>query len=163
MAEVQLLWDASGFVKRYYGETGQASVNVLFGIVPLRCMYITPWGYAETYSILLRRYNSGNFGPSAFRDAISELQIDVLDAGSLQILSIDDALIFGSPSLMQSHNINSADAAILATYLRFQRATLKPCVLIASDKRLNRAAEAEGLKSLNPEEVAAGDIPGWVS
>ncbi len=64
---------------------------------------------------------------------------------------------------MQSHNINSADAAILAAYLRFQRATSKPCLLIASDRRLNRAAEAEGLKSLNPEEVAAGDVPGWVS
>ena len=64
---------------------------------------------------------------------------------------------------MQSHNINSADAAILATYLRFQRATSEPCLLVASDKRLNRAAEAEGLKSLNPEEVAVGDIPGWIS
>lgn len=53
MAVVQLLWDASGFVKRYsryYGETGQASDNVLFGIAPLQRMFITPWGYAETYS-----------------------------------------------------------------------------------------------------------------
>ena len=64
---------------------------------------------------------------------------------------------------MQALNINSSDTAILATYLRFQRATTEPCLLISSDKRLNRAAEAEGLKSLNPEEVATGDIPGRFS
>lgn len=163
MTGVQILWDASGFVKHYYGEAGQAAVNAVFAAVPLRDMNITPWGYAETYSILLRRFNGGALNASAFRDAVSELQQDVLESPGFTLLSVSDAVIFGSLSLMQAHSINSADAAILATYLRFQRASRELCLLVASDKRLNRAAEAEGLQSLNPEEVAAGDIPGLLS
>ena len=159
MARVQIFWDASGFVKRYFGEAGQAAVNAVFAAVPMRDMHITPWGYAETYSILLRRYNAGILGPNAFRDAITELQMDVIGASGLRVLSISDATIFGSPPLMQAHNINAADAAILATYLRFQRAAPAPCLMVASDKRLNRAAEAEGLKSLNPEEITPGEVP----
>ena len=126
-------------------------------------MNITPWGYAETYSILLRRRNGGFLDADAFRDAVSELQQDVLGSPGFTLLSVNDALVFGSLSLIQRHNINSADAAILATYLRFQRTSAETCFLAASDKRLLRAAEAEGLKGINPEEVAAGDIPGLLA
>lgn len=163
MAGVQILWDASGFVKRYYGEAGQAAVNAVFAAVPFRDMNITPWGCAETYSILLRRRNGGTLNAGAFRDAISELQQDVLDSPGFTLLSVSDAFVFGILSLMQAHNINSADAAILATYLRVQRAAQEHCLLVASDKRLLRAAGAEGLNGLNPEEVAASDIPGWLA
>ncbi len=126
-------------------------------------MVATAWGYAETYSILLRKRNSGVLDAASFAASLNALRTEVILDPDFEVLAIDNALIFSSLSLMQSHSINSADAAILTTYLRFQRATSKPCLLIASDRRLNRAAEAEGLKSLNPEEVAAGDIPGWVS
>jgi len=159
MASPQILWDASGLVKRYYQEAGQAAVNAIFQAVPLRDMAITPWGYAETYSILLRKRNGGSLDQSAFRDAITELQMEVIDVAGFTVLSIGDALVFGSVSLMAAHNINSADAAILATYLRFQRASQERCMLIASDRRLVRAVEAEGLRALNPEEVSAGGIP----
>jgi hypothetical protein len=32
--------------------------------------------------------------------------------------------------------------------------------MVASDKRLLRAADAEGLKTLNPEIVSAAEVPG---
>lgn len=153
-----ILWDASGLVKRYYAEAGQQAVNALFSAVPRGGMAVTPWGYAETYSILLRRRNVGALTPAAFVRASVFLQAEVLGPSSFRILSVADALIFGSLSLMQAHNINSADAAILATFLRFQRSSLGPCLLVASDKRLLRAAEAEGLPGLNPEEVSAGSL-----
>jgi len=158
-----ILWDASGLAKRYTEEAGRTTVNAIFAAVSSRSMVITAWGYAETYSILLRKRNSGILDATSFAASLNALRTEVILVPDFEVLAIDNALIFSSLSLMQACNINSADAAILATYLRFQRATLKPCLLIASDKRLNRAAEAEGLKSLNPEEVAAGDIPGWVS
>lgn len=158
MAKVQILWDASGLVKRYYSEAGQATINALFVAVPPQEMNVTAWGYAETYSILLRRHNSGALNAGAFRDAKTELQVEVVGSPGFTVLSITDALVFGSLSLMQAHNINSADAAILATFLRFQRSSPDPCLLVASDKRLLRAAEAEGLPGLNPEEVSAGGL-----
>ena len=44
----QILWDASGLVKRYYEEQGRETVNAVFAAVPARQMHITPTGYAET-------------------------------------------------------------------------------------------------------------------
>jgi hypothetical protein len=43
----------------------------------------------------------------------------VLGDTDFSILPITDTLVFGSLSLMHAHNINSADAAILATCLQF--------------------------------------------
>ena len=156
----QILWDASGLVKRYYEETGRETVNAVFAAVPTRQMRITPTGYAETYSILLRKRNSGILNARTFTEATNALRGEVVEDADFGILSITDALVFGSLSLMQTHNINSADAAILATYLQFQRTSAAPCLLVSADKRLLRAAQAEGLPQLNPEEVAAGDAVG---
>ncbi len=160
MTDIQLLWDASGLVKRYYTEVGQATVNAIFSSVPAQNMNITAWGYAETYSILLRRSNSGALNFRSYREAKSRLQVEVLGNNDFVVLSIIDALIFGGLPLMETHNINSADAAILSTYLQFQRTSTTPCLLVASDKRLLRAAQAEGLNSLNPEEIAPTDVLG---
>lgn len=154
-----LFWDASGLAKRYTAEAGRATVNALFTVVASRDMFLTPLGYAETYSILLRKRNGGILDSRAFAAAINALRAEVLGDPDFGLLSITDALIFGSLSLMGTHNINSADACLLATYLQFQRAAAEPCLLIASDKRLLRAAEAEGLNGLNPEDVAPGDVP----
>ena len=59
MAQAQIMWDASGLVKRYYEEAGRTTVNAVFAAVPSRDMFVTPLGYAETYSILLRKHNGG--------------------------------------------------------------------------------------------------------
>jgi predicted nucleic acid-binding protein len=60
----------------------------------------------------------------------------------------------------------TADAALLYAYLshaRIQSAAGMTCILVAADQRLVRAAEAEGLATLNPERVAAADMPGLIS
>ncbi len=158
MARTQIFWDASGLVKRYYKEAGRETVNAVYSAVPSRQMFLTPWGYAETYSILLRKRNGGILDSRAFVMATNALRAEVLGDPDFGLLSVSDALVFGSLSLMQAHNVNSADAAILATFLRFQRLSPDPCLLVASDKRLLGAAEAEGLPGLNPEEVSAGGL-----
>lgn len=157
-----VFWDASGLAKRYTEEAGRTTVNAVFAAVTSRDMFVTPLGYAETYSILLRKHNRGILDARAFVTATSALRVEVLDDRDFGILSISDSLFFGSLSLMQAHNINSADAAILATYLRFQRSISELCLLVASDKRLLRAAEAEGLTGLNPEEVSPAAVSGAV-
>lgn len=153
-----IFWDASGLAKRYTQESGRETVNAVFSAMPSRQMFLTPWGYAETYSILLRKRNGGVLDLRAFVTATNALRAEVLGDPYLGLLSVSDALVFGSLSLMQAHNVNSADAAILATFLRFQRSSPNPCLLVASDKRLLRAAGAEGLPGLNPEEVSAGGL-----
>ncbi|MDQ2686446.1 MAG: type II toxin-antitoxin system VapC family toxin [Armatimonadota bacterium] len=165
-AEVQLLWDASGLVKRYYDEEGRETVNALFAVVPTPQMATTPWGYAETFSILLRRHNSGVLDRAAFTDAVTSLQAEVVTAPDFRLLSITDALVFTSLSLMQAHNLNATDAAILATYLNFQRsqpADAPTYLLVAADQRLLRAGAAEGLAGLNPQFVPAATLPAFLA
>jgi len=152
-----IFWDASGLAKRYTDEGGRLTVNRIFAEAVPDEMYVTPLGYSETYSILIRKHNSGLLDSRAFWAATNALRSEIIGASGFGLLSITDALIFGSLALMGTHNINSADAAILSTYLQFQRASRVPCLLVASDKRLLRAAQAEGLNVLNPEEVTPAE------
>jgi len=89
------------------------------------------------------------------------LQDEVVDSGRFHFLPLDDATIFASPLMMQRHNLNAADAAILTLLLGLVT-NLPPgnaLVLVAADTRLLRAGAAEGLATLNPETVAAADVP----
>jgi hypothetical protein len=86
----------------------------------------------------------------------------VLDDPDFILLSVDDAAFLAGITLTDRHNLNSSDAALLATYLRHTRPRptgAPPCVLIASDQRLLRAAQLEGLVTLNPELLPAADVP----
>jgi len=156
-----ILWDASGLVKRYSSEKGTATVNAVFVEVPFSDMAATPWGYLETYSILRRRYHGGLMDFAVFTSAITTLQEELIQSRHFQFIPIPDSAIFAASSLIDTHHINSADAAILSAYLQF-RARLPlnspPCLLVAADRRLLRAAQAEGFATLNPETLAASDV-----
>lgn len=83
-----LFWDASALSKRYFGEVGSETVNALFDQVPMSDMATTPWGYLETYSILVRRFNGGAVDLPTFTAILSALQSEtgdspVCSAGSL--------------------------------------------------------------------------------
>ena len=57
-------------------------------------------------------------------------------------------------------------AAILATYLDYSAGSSSipgPCVLVASDQRLLRAAASEGMLTLNPETLSVAEIPAFVA
>ena len=160
---VYLLWDASGLVKRYSLEAGTVTVNALFA--PPSDMAITVWGYLETYAILRRCFNAGAFDRKALTDAVTALQSEVID-GDFDLLSIRDELIFSAASLVDAHNMNSADAAILAAYLRLRSSLPRnspTCLLVASDKRLLRAAIAEGLQTLDPESLSPDAASAFIS
>ena len=71
-------------------------------------------------------------------------------------------MVLGSLAIMKRHNLNATDAAILSMLIH-QSAYLAggpaSVLLVASDHRLVRAAGAEGFQTLNPEQVAAIDVP----
>lgn len=160
-----IFWDASGLIKRYIAEVGSETVDAIFAAAPDSPMLVTPWGYLEVYAILRRRYNAGAFNREALADAVTALQSETI-AGSFDLLSISDQLIFSAASLVDAHNMNSADAAILAAYLDFQSSLPSgsaPCLLVASDKRLLRAANAEGLRTLDPENLAPSSVLAFLS
>lgn len=157
---LQPLWDASALAKRYAPENGSETVDAIFDLTSGQ-MLSTFLGYAETFSLLLRKQNRGIISPAAFRTALSALQAETLESSVFNLLSISDSDIIRGTELMRRHNINASDAAILSAYLIDAEAQTMlglGCVLIASDQRFLRAAEAEGLATLNPEAVTVPEM-----
>jgi predicted nucleic acid-binding protein len=161
-----LFWDASALAKRYVAEVGSATVNILFTSASPHEMVSTPWSYAETYSLLLRKLNSGVIDQPLFTTAVTALQAEVVLSPSFGLLSITDAMVFASIGIITQHNINATDAAILALLLDYTRVLSSGrsgCVVIAADRRLLRAADAEGLKTLDPEALATADVSAFIA
>jgi predicted nucleic acid-binding protein len=157
-----LFWDASALAKRYVPESGSDTVDVLFASMPATQMIGTVLAYAETYSTLIRRHNRGSISPSAFIIAKTAVRNEVVNSRDFVLLTVDDAAILAGVTLMEQHNLNATDAAILVLVLRYIRALpagAPTCLLIAADHRLLSAAHAEGLTTLNPEAVLATEVP----
>jgi hypothetical protein len=67
---------------------------------------------------------------------------------------------------MRQHNLNATDAAILTMLLEQVPPTVPDspvCVVIAADRRLLRAADAEGFRTLNPEIFPAAAVPAFLA
>jgi uncharacterized protein len=160
-----LFWDASALVKRYLPERGTDTANALFTHPLAPQPATTSWGFAETYSVLLRRFNDGSVDRPTFLALTGSLQAEVVDSGDFDLLAIDDATIFASPLMMRRHNLNATDAAILTMLLGVlpNLPTGDTFALVAADTRLLRAGAAEGLATLNPETVAAADVPAFLA
>ena len=159
-----LFWDASGLAKRYTAETGRETVNAVFARATAHVLATTPWGYAETYSILLRKLNGGAINAAAWANAVSALQSEVVNAPAFGLLPISDEAVFACVLMMRKHNINATDAAVLTMLMEHaQSVGVAPILLIAADQRLLRAAAAEGLATLNPERVSPGHVPALVA
>ena len=157
----QLLWDASALAKRYVNEVGSSTVDALFATQPPLLMAVTFFGYSETAASVRRKLNQGVITRATFQTARQALYLETLTSATFIILTIADSDVLQSITYIDLYNLNSSDAAILGTYLRYARAQPLDarCVLGAADQRLIRAAKAEGLSTLNPEEVAADDVP----
>src|SRR4051794_16598991 len=104
-----VFWDASALAKRYAAEQGSETVNALFSQVPLNEMNSTPWGYAETYSILLRRFNSRLLDRPTFATAVAALQSEIVNNTEFGLITIDDETIFSSIYFLRKHNLNATD------------------------------------------------------
>ncbi len=153
-----ILWDASALTKRYALEDGTQTVNAVFGMNPRPPMLATFLGYVETVATLWRKRNRGVITANAYQASSSSLRAEVLLAPSFQLLTIPDDLLLDAIAHVHRYNLNASDAAILATFLRYQQTTGETCVLVAADQRLLAAAVAEGLAALNPETLSPEDV-----
>ena len=159
-----LLWDASALVKRYVEENGTDTVETLFAGARRVRMALTIPGYAETYSVLLRRRNAGLISDRSFEEAIAALRNDSVFNPRMDLVSVDAISVFASIETMRRHNLNSTDAAILTAFAGYVREYNEhTALLIASDLRLLRAAEAEGLATLNPETVSPEEAAAMIT
>ena len=154
-------WDASALGKRYVPENGSGLVNHLFGMLSPDRMVALLIVAGEVTSILVRRRNRDQLNPDDYRHAMNEFRREVLDAEDFRLQSVPPDLAHESLDLIERHSLNATDALVLRSALdlaQLLRLVGDALVLVAADARLLRAAEAEGLATLNPEDGTVADV-----
>ena len=160
-----LLWDASALVKRYAAEVRQQTVNALFSAVARAQMITSVLSYSETCAVLVRKRNAGTLVAATYSAARSALRTEIIDDPDFGVLAVEFDDILGGIDLIDRHNLNSTDASVLKSFLGFVQAqpAATTLVLVAADQRLLRAAQAEGVQTLNPELIADADVPAFLA
>ena len=160
-------FDASALVKRYTEEIGSDKIDFLFQNVPSNRLMCLAIGVAEVFSICVRKRNDGRITRHHFEQAVSYLDSEVINIESdFETVTVQNALIWKSISLMDTHSINSVDAILLCSALDIVtnlHDENNELVLIASDQRLLRAAQTEGLLCFNPETDSQQVLMNWVA
>ncbi len=149
--------DASALVKRYRQEPGSLVVNDTIDRVTAdnaKRLVVSSLTVAETLSILNRRRNEAKIPLEAFNRSLRGIVQDVRRFS--HALVIDDHLILSSTRYAIQHNVNSADAIHLAVLMALRVVTETSgddLLCLTSDRRLVRAARAEGLTVVDPEQT----------
>ncbi|MGQ9901069.1 MAG: type II toxin-antitoxin system VapC family toxin [Fimbriimonadales bacterium] len=149
--------DPSAWVKRYLEEAGSEVVDSIWAEIyrdrlQATCIWL---GFTELVWVLQRRRNAGHLSLQAFATVYQQLRQDcvrVLWSG----LSWEQ--VQASVAWIVKHNLNSIDALHLQAAISQQGQHPREILLVASDRRLIRAASAEGLQVLNPEKSSVGKI-----
>ncbi len=160
-------FDASALVKRYTNEIGSDAIDFIFENVELQQLRSLLFGAIEVFWILVRKRNDGRITHGQFSHATANLENEVIDTRSdFKTLSVSDSLVLTSIPLIDSHSLNSVDAVVLCSAKRIAadlEKTDDTLVLIASDKRLLKAAQQEGLLVFNPELDSIQTLTNWIT
>jgi predicted nucleic acid-binding protein len=155
------LLDASALLKRDAPESGTPVMNYLFTQAPRERLMCLMLGAAEVAAGLVRKRNGGLIPPALFTAGMTQLRAEVLDAADLTKLPSPNGLIEAAIPLLDKQAVNAADGILLQTAraLAVQlRAVGDDLVLVTSDQRLLKAAQAEGLTTFDPENQSITDL-----
>ena len=146
--------DSSALAKRYVPEKGSVPVHAILDSVGGSQIHVLNVGAGEVISIFVRKRNARAISADDFDDAMLNFKAEIVHAAGVKKTSVSSRLAFSSFPLIVAHSINSTDAITLKSALALARKLRKTgddLVLVASDQRLLRAAQAEGLATFNPE------------
>lgn len=153
--------DASALVKRYAPEPGSFLLDHLFANVPPHRLYVLNIGMAEVLSILVRKRNARGLSQLQFTQAAFHLGREIVHAAAVQKVEAINALVLQAMPLVEPHSLNSTDAVLLCSAVEVApilRAQGNDLVIVASDQRLLRAAQAEKLTTFNPEKQSQTEL-----
>jgi predicted nucleic acid-binding protein len=144
--------DRSALVKRYVTETGSAWIRNLTDPGARNPLIITRITWVEVLSALARREREGSLAPDDVIQAIETYRYDMNT--QYQVSEMDPALAKAAGDLVIRHPLRAYDAVQLASALRAQsdlaRVTTPALTFLTADDRLLAIAQAEGLRTDNP-------------
>jgi len=152
---VTFYFDTSALVKRYHVEIGTDIIDKIFELEDPKFV-ISHWTVLEFTVALSAKVRRKELSKESFNVVVSRFLRDILD--DFTITSVNDELVALATPLTVKYSLPSSDCLQLACVLSL-KSTLesvgeKP-VLICSDMDLSRAAQREGIRSINPEEKDA--------
>jgi uncharacterized protein len=157
--------DGSALAKRYLAEPGTPMMDSLLNTVSADRLVLLNIGFAEVVSILVRRKNAGILTSTTFAQAFLNLGKEIIHAPTLQKVETTNPLVIAALTHIEKHSINSTDAVVLQAAMglaHFLQTRGDDLVLVASDMRLLRAAQAEGLNTFNPESLGQAVLAGLI-
>ena len=140
--------------KRYAPEVGTPLINHLFTSIPQDRLYLFNVGMGEVLSLLVRKRNAGQLSAADYTQAVVEFGAEIVSSRILHKVVAGNASVTAALALIEVHSINATDAILLRLALGLAaplRAVGHDLILVASDQRLLRAAQAEGLVTFDPE------------
>jgi predicted nucleic acid-binding protein len=139
--------DSSALVKGYRNEAGTRRVSdLLRGADPL---LIAQLAHLEVSSAIVRRAHESQASAATVQQSLDELDREV--TSSLEVIRINDALMYNAILLTRTHRLRAADAMQLAAALIARdRVEGQELIFVSADEELNAAAMAEGLRVENP-------------
>jgi predicted nucleic acid-binding protein len=154
--------DASAYAKFYYPELGSDVIIGLIDALPgarSRRLVVTAMTIAETIAVLTRRRNELCIPDADYGLVVTRLLADVT---SFTYWRVHDEDLLNATAFILPHSLNASDALHLHTALRLDRILYRAredrVVMVAADRRLLRAAAAEGMTTLDPEAATPGEV-----
>lgn len=146
--------DSSALVKRYVDEAGTNWVQGLAAPQSQNRVIIARITWVEVCSASARRQREGVLSPEHVARTVDNLRYD-LDT-QYQIVELDRAVMDLAGQLVTRHPLRAYDAVQLASGLHilpaFARAQSTSLIFVAADDHLLAAAQAEGLRTENPND-----------
>jgi hypothetical protein len=140
-----IFFDASAAAKRYFYETGSDQVNRLWSVAEfptslaiLRC---------ELASALNRKRRERALPRGAYPALKKQIAEDLK---KIQAVPTHAELIELTRRLLDAHPLKTLDALYLAGAWGLQQSLKEPVLFVAADRQILHAAQAAGLRTLNP-------------
>lgn len=141
-----IFFDASAAAKRYFREIGSDRVDELWsGLEFFSSLAIL---HCELASALNRKLRERALPPGAYHTLKEQIREDMM---KIWAVPVNAELIGVSVRLLDSHPLKALDSLYLAGGLSLHQSSKEPVLFVSADRQLLRAAQAEGLRALNPE------------
>ena len=138
--------DTSAVIKRFVEEKGSSFVQSM--VVSGEAVATAKIAYAEVFSGLTRKMREGNLAKVHYDLACRQFETDW---HAYIRVELNDDLLFLARDLIRRHALRGFDAVHLASALVLKDAMDEEVTFAAADRRLLRAAAAEGLRTVNVE------------
>lgn len=149
--------DSSALIKRYVTETGSAWVQSLAIPAAGHTLIVARLTWVEVCSAFARLQRERALSGTDVNTAVRAFQYDW--ETQYQVVELDASVATSAGQLLFKHPLRAYDSVQLASALKllptFRQTTAVTYTFVAADNRLLRAADAEGLHTENPQEMAS--------